>query len=131
MRAQLRRKYGVLFMKKIFLGTIVAVLCLFTTSQLAFAHAVLVSSTPAASSTMRGPGVAIDLKFNSRVDGTRSRLLLVMPNGATQGLTLLKQDAPEELVARAELGPGSYTIRWQAVAADGHISRGEIPFTVK
>lgn len=118
-------------MKKIFLGIIVAVFCLFAASPLAFAHAVLVSSTPAASSAMRGPGVAIDLKFNSRVDGAHSRLLLIMPNGATQGLTLLKQDAPEELKARAELGPGSYTIRWQAVAADGHISRGEIPFTVK
>ena len=117
-------------MKKTFLAAIVAIACLFGASQLAFAHAVLVSSTPAANSTMRGPGVAVDLKFNSRVDGSRSRLLLVMPNGATQGLTLLKQPAPEELVARAEVGPGSYIIRWQAVAADGHISRGEIPFTV-
>ena len=118
-------------MKKTFLAAIVAIACLFGASQLAFAHAVLVASMPAANSTMRGPGVAIDLKFNSRVDGTRSRLILVMPNGASQGLTLLKQDAPEELKARAELGPGSYTIRWQAVAADGHISRGEIPFTIK
>ena len=29
------------------------------------------------------------------------------------------------------LKPGAYSIRWQVLAPDGHISRGEIPFTVK
>ena len=61
----------------------------------------------------------------------RSRLTLVLPGGATQPLALLKQPAPEELAAHAELTPGAYTLRWQALAADGHISRGEIPFTVQ
>ena len=36
---------------------------------MAFAHAVLVTSTPAKDSTVEGPDVAITLKYNSRVDG--------------------------------------------------------------
>jgi methionine-rich copper-binding protein CopC len=75
--------------------------------------------------------VAIDLKFNSRVDGARSRLILVLPGGATQVLALVKQPASQELAARAELEPGAYMLRWQAVAEDGHITRGEIPFKVQ
>jgi methionine-rich copper-binding protein CopC len=118
-------------MKKVIVSAALALICLFAASPLALAHALLVSSTPAVHGIVHGPGVAVDLKFNSRVDGSRSRLILVFPNGATQALALVKQPAPEELAARAELEPGAYTLRWQAVAADGHITRGEIPFKVQ
>jgi copper resistance protein C len=118
-------------MKKAIFTAAASLVTLFALSPLALAHAILVASTPAARTTLRGPGVAVDLKFNSRVDGKRSRLVLVFPNGATQVLALVKQPAPEELAARAELEPGAYTLRWQAVAADGHITRGEIPFKVQ
>ena len=118
-------------MKKSFISAVFGILCLLPAGPLAFAHALLVASNPAVNGTVHGPGVGVDLKFNSRVDGARSRLILVMPNGATQILALEKQPAPEELAARAELEPGAYTLRWQVVAADGHISRGEIPFKVQ
>ena len=117
--------------KKVLISATLGLTCLFAASPLALAHALLVTSTPAVHGTVKGPGIAVDLKFNSRVDGQRSRLTLVLPNGATQTLALVKQPAPEELAARAELEPGAYTLRWQAVAADGHITRGEIPFTVR
>jgi len=28
------------------------------------------------------------------------------------------------------LAAGAYRLRWQVLASDGHITRGEIPFTV-
>ena len=118
-------------MKKAILSIAATLVTLFAFSPLALAHALLVTSTPAQHGAVRGPGVAVDLKFNSRVDGKRSRLVLVFPNGATQALALIPQPAPEELAARAELEPGAYTLRWQAVAADGHITRGEISFKVQ
>jgi hypothetical protein len=100
--------------------------------KLAFAHAVLVASTPAANTTVKGPEIAIHLKFNSRIDGERSRLYLVNSSGKSQMLTLTPQDAPDTLGAKSmKLNAGAYTIRWQALAADGHITRGEIPFTVE
>jgi methionine-rich copper-binding protein CopC len=118
-------------MKKLFVGISLGLVTLFAASPLALAHALLVASTPSIHGTVHGPGVAVDLKFNSRVDGTRSRLILVLPNGGNQVLSLMKQSTPEELAARVELEPGTYSLRWQAVAADGHISRGEIPFKVQ
>ncbi|WP_169746964.1 copper resistance CopC family protein [Edaphobacter aggregans] len=96
------------------------------------AHAVLVVSTPSAHATVKGPEMTVHLKFNSRIDGTRSRLYLVEPSGQVRMLTLAPQDAADSLAAESvKLSAGEYTIRWQVLAADGHITRGEIPFVVQ
>ncbi len=115
------------------MGLFVAVLSLLLlTPRDALAHAVLVSSTPAAHASVKGPHVAIQLKFNSRIDGAHSRLYLVGPDGKVKTLVLAGHAAPDELAAQSvRLSAGAYTIRWQALATDGHITRGEIPFTVE
>jgi copper resistance protein C len=118
-------------MKKNLLGALLVVTCLIAASQLAFAHAVLVSSTPKIHGSVHGPSIDVDLKFNSRVDGARSSLSLVMPGGTVQPLAVEKQTMPNELGAHAQLGPGKYTLHWTALATDGHITRGEVPFTVE
>jgi len=104
---------------------------LFLIPRIALAHAILVSSTPAANAVVREDSTAVELRFNSRVDGQRSRLTLVLPNGQTQPLPLEKQTAATTLNSHLAAKPGSYIIRWQALSTDGHITRGEIPFTVR
>lgn len=99
--------------------------------RVALAHAMLVSSTPAANATVHAGEAAIELRFNSRVDGARSMLMLVKPDGSTEKLMLDKQHGPTMLNGHAALTQGKYSIRWQALAPDGHITRGEIPFTVQ
>ena len=114
-------------------AAVVALVCacfVFGFSPAAFAHARLVSSTPAAGSTAHGPGVAITLRFDSRVDGARSHLALMMPDGKIKPLKIVS-DGASELDAHSTLPPGRYTIRWQALSTDGHITRGEIPFAVR
>lgn len=99
--------------------------------RLAMAHAVLVQSTPQRNGHVTGPDVAIVLQYNSRVDGTRSALSLLAPDGQVKKLVIESQSAPNRLSAKAAgLGKGSYVLRWQAVASDGHITRGEVPFHV-
>jgi len=117
-------------MKTRLLSITVLVASLLVSSSLAFAHAVLLSSTPKAHETLHGPSLNIDLKFNSRVDGSRSSLSVMTSDGSVKALSLSKQVEPNELTARAQLAPGNYTLRWQALAVDGHITRGQIPFTV-
>jgi len=97
----------------------------------ALAHALLVSSTPAANATVHAGNIAIELRYNSRVDGQRSTITLVAPDGHRQPLVLEGQRTPTTLNARAALQPGNYTLRWQALSTDGHITRGEIPFRVQ
>ncbi len=67
----------------------------------AAAHAILMESMPAADGAVTGPRVALTLRYNSRIDRKRSRLTLTAPDKG-----------------------------WQVLAIDGHITRGDIPFTV-
>lgn len=116
--------------KKIFVpALLLSVLLLLP--RIALAHATLVSSTPAANAILRADNTTVELRFNSRVDGQRSRLTLVLPGGQTQPLSLEKQTAATTLNSHLTLKAGHYIIRWQALSTDGHITRGEIPFTVR
>ena len=100
-------------------------------TQVCWAHAILKESSPALNSTVKGPDVAINLRYNVRIDGTRSRLHLVAPDGTVSTLTIADQATPDTLQTHAAgLKPGAYKLQWQVLASDGHMSRGEIPFTV-
>jgi copper resistance protein C len=100
-------------------------------SHPAWAHAILMESKPALNSSVKGPDVAIWLRFNVRVDGSRSRVRLVKPDGSVVTLTLPKQSSPDILQSSASgLAPGAYKLQWNVLASDGHMSKGEVPFTV-
>ena len=97
----------------------------------AAAHAILLESNPPLKSAVTGPRVPIKLRFNVRVDALRSRLTLIHPDGSSQALEISKQTPADTLLAEANgLTSGAYRLRWQVLASDGHITRGEIPFTV-
>ena len=96
------------------------------------AHAILKSSSPAIGATVAGPNLELTLTFNVRIDAARSKLHLLKPDASTIELPLVKHASADTLGSKLTgLKPGAYTIRWQVLAPDGHISRGEIPFTVK
>jgi methionine-rich copper-binding protein CopC len=96
------------------------------------AHAILMRSNPEAHAAISGASLSIELHYNSRVDGARSKLTLTGPDGKDADLGRVSQPAADTLVSSAShLTPGEYQLHWIALAADGHISRGEIPFTVK
>src|ERR1700683_2521832 len=100
--------------------------------RLALAHAVLVSSTPHKDAAVSGPDIAINLKYNSRVDGARSTLSLLKPDGTVEKIDAVAQPAPDVLSATGHgLTKGAYVLRWQVLASDGHITRGEVPFEVQ
>jgi hypothetical protein len=98
----------------------------------AHAHAIIVSAQPAIGATLAKPDVAVQLRFNSRIDPRRSRLQLIGPGGRTTSLAIAK-DRPPDVVAAgaAALESGSYRLRWQVMSVDGHITRGDIPFDVQ
>jgi methionine-rich copper-binding protein CopC len=95
----------------------------------AVAHAVLVDSAPAANATVPAGHAAMTLRFNSRIDHARSRLTLVAPDHAETRLPITPDGAADVMATTADLRPGEYTMRWQVLALDGHITRGEVPFT--
>ena len=95
-------------------------------------HAILKSSSPANGGSVTRTDVPVKLTFNVRVDAARSKLQLVMPDASIAELPLVKWPSPDTLVSKLSgLKAGAYAIRWQVLAPDGHISRGEISFTVR
>ena len=111
---------------------IFVVALLAASSRPALAHAVLVSSTPQKNTAVSGPDITINLKYNSRVDGARSTLSLLKPDGTVEKIGAPAQVAPDVLSATGHgLAKGAYVLRWQVLATDGHITRGEVPFQVQ
>jgi methionine-rich copper-binding protein CopC len=111
--------------------TICGVVASFLMVRTAEAHAVLVESNPALNGQVSGPDVPVQLRFNVRIDVSRSRLALLRSDGSTQSLELGKPTSADTLTSQAKgLAPGEYRLRWQVLASDGHLTRGEISFTV-
>ena len=110
--------------------TLAALLCLgLLLPQAAQAHAVLVESLPAPKAEVAGSRIEVNLHYNSRVDAKRSRLALKGPSGlkvleVRQGKT--EADLATEITG---LPAGRYVLHWDVLSVDGHVSRGQIPFT--
>ena len=101
-------------------------------APICLAHAVLMESTPKINSTVQGPDLDITLRFNVRVDGSRSRILLLAYDGRSTALAIAKQSKPNILQTHASrLKAGAYKLQWNVLASDGHMSKGDVPFTVK
>lgn len=96
----------------------------------AAAHAILLSSHPASKATIPPGPLRLDLTFNSRIDATRSSLTLTRPDKTRTPVPLLSVSEPDRLTAVTEVEPGPHVLRWQVLALDGHITRGDVPFTV-
>ena len=110
-------------------STILLALALMTANHSARAHAILMESQPPALATLPPGPAQVTLRFNSRIDQARSRLEL---RGKGPPLTLkLAATRPDTLSAQTALAPGEWILRWQVLAVDGHITRGDVPFTVK
>ena len=105
-----------------------AIVALLLARYSAEGHAILKETSPAAGSTVNGPDVPIMLKFNVRVDATRSKLQLITPDNQMVDLSVEKQNSPDTLNTKATgLKAGEYKIAWQVLAPDGHITRGLVP----
>jgi hypothetical protein len=105
-------------------------LALVLVPAVAQAHAILEDSQPPIGGSVAAGALALTLRFNSRLDRVRSRLTLTRPDHSQASLPIDPGGAPNVLTAHATLTPGAYSVRWQVLAVDGHITRGDVPFTV-
>jgi copper resistance protein C len=96
----------------------------------AAAHAILIASQPREGGSVPAGKVAIHLQYNSRIDRARSRLTLTSPDRSQATLPIAAAGAPDEMNTAATLTPGAYVLRWQVLAIDGHITRGDVTFNV-
>ena len=111
--------------RRTLLGAILAL-----TPGLAHAHAILEDSQPPAGGAVPAGAVKLRLRYNSRIDRARSRLTLTRPDHSQVVLPIDPDGPPDIMTTQTELSPGAYSVRWQVLAIDGHITRGDVPFTV-
>jgi methionine-rich copper-binding protein CopC len=98
----------------------------------ASAHAIVVSARPAMNSTVTVGDLDVRMAFNSRIDGKRSRLALQAPDATVTPIELEPDAPPGVLIGRARTAAaGLWTLRWQVLSVDGHITQGEIKFFVR
>ena len=102
------------------------------TARTAGAHAVIIDSIPAVDAVVLAGDSDVTLHFNSRIDHQRSRLTLVAPDGGASSLAIVPDSEPDVVAAKMSgLAAGQYRLRWQVLAIDGHLTRGDIRFSVK
>lgn len=106
-------------------------LFLFAGSPAAFAHAILVHSTPADQAVVHSHQVDVALEYDSRIEASRCTVRLTDSTGKAVPLQMEPSTKTAELKAVAHnLENGKYQIHWQVLASDGHITRGDVAFTV-
>ena len=103
-------------------------------APLAFAHAQYVSSNPANGAQVSTAPANVTITFDDDLDPTATAIVVTGPNGQTisNGKTVVTIEAPKvATVPIAASGPGSYTIKWHAVADDDKaVTEGSFGFTV-
>lgn len=95
------------------------------------AHAIIVETDPKPNAELAGQPFDFRLRFNSRIDPLRSRMVVIDEGGKETALTLkVVPDADRMEASVSGLAPGAYRLRWQVLAVDGHVTRGDIPFRI-
>ena len=110
--------------------SLLAGLCLCLVGSGARAHAILEQSQPPRDGSVAAGRVNIVFTYNSRIDRDRSRLTLIGPDRQETVLRLSPDGPPNIIRATVNLTSGAYAVRWQVLAIDGHITRGDLPFKV-
>lgn len=105
------------------------------------AHVDLAASTPAAGTTAKAPKI-LTLTFSQPVNQTNaaaSIIMTAMPGMANHGEMAIRNFTKSwsddsktlTLTLKKPLPTGSYEVRWQAAASDGHAMSGTLSFEVR
>lgn len=97
------------------------------------AHAALVSSAPAARSTLSAPPSRVTLTFSERLEPAYAHVTVWNAAGAQVDLRdgALDRDTRKVLaVSLPPLPPGRYTVRYRVLSVDGHVVEASFVFTV-
>ncbi|MFN8057920.1 MAG: copper resistance protein CopC [Vicinamibacterales bacterium] len=105
---------------------------LLTTVAVLSAHMKLTKTVPASGETLTAKPAAVQLTFNEKPNAAVSRISL---SGAAGDVKLGSVHTTDEKTIVADvtgaMGDGDYSIKWQSAGDDGHVQKGEIPFSLR
>ena len=113
-------------------GLTAALILLWTSAV--WAHAFPVRQTPAAGAELATAPKEIRIEFDDALEPAFSSLTVTDSTGRQVGTVksqVLSSDAKVMVLAIPVLPPGTYRVKWIAVAHDGHRTQGGYMFRVK
>ncbi len=98
------------------------------------AHVALVAATPVPGSTIGQPPKTIRIRFDQVPDPKFNGITLLDTSGNPVAGGAAMAEAGDssvvEVALTGKLVPGLYTVAWQALASDGHLTKGNYSFTL-
>jgi len=108
-------------------------LALLAFTQAAWSHAKPTQRTPAADAVVAAPS-EVSIAFSETLEPALSSITVDAADGRAVSAAPAAVDARDGKRLRVKLPalvPGRYTVKWVAVAVDGHRTEGHYVFTVK
>ncbi|MBI3763704.1 MAG: copper resistance protein CopC, partial [Chloroflexi bacterium] len=116
------------------LASCAALALLFAIATPAFAHAVLIRSSPAPNAALAMPPAQVELWLTEPVEAAFTQIKVLDTSGARvdDGATRVDPGDPAHVtVGLRSMGDGVYTVSWKALSSvDGHVTLGAFPFAV-
>jgi len=94
----------------------------------AAARSILVRSSPAAGSSVKGPVDSLELRFDP--PARLGEVTVTGPDGMMPMMVTSVGEVSDYSLPLSDLGPGSYTVNWKATAA-GKNYQGDFGFNVR
>lgn len=97
------------------------------------AHARLERSEPKANSTLKQPPKTLELWFSEELEASMSTVTVSDDTGrrVDKNNATVAEGNKKLQIDLADLGPGTYTVDWKALSADGHTMKGKFTFTIE
>jgi copper transport protein len=117
---------------RVLVALVVVVTSLVVSIGTAGAHAVLLSTSPAADADLEQAPTEIVLEFTETVSAADDAVVVLDPSGATVEPEQVRATNTSVVATLPELSAdGSYTVTWKVVSADGHPVRGAFLFHLR
>lgn len=115
---------------RLWLNAVMAIVLLLSLPVWASAHANLEQSVPLQGAELKESPQEIRVKFTEKINPKLSRLVLEQENGEAIAGQLSSEDDIWLIYRIPKLEPGVYTVKWQNLSVDTHVTEGSFRFSV-
>jgi methionine-rich copper-binding protein CopC len=105
-------------------------------SGLAWAHAIVIASSPQNGAALSQPPERVILRFNAKIEKSLAHATLTASDGRLIPLPIPvgehgSKETPNHLeIPLPPLAPGVYVIHYKVLATDGHATQGVLRFSI-
>jgi copper resistance protein C len=112
------------------LSALLALAIIHASAGLARAHAYPAVSTPNNGASLKEPPREVRIQFTEGIELAFSQIVVKGPNGEVVSQGKLRKLSDDTVAIDLKpLLPGNYTVEWQALSVDTHVTDGVLRFT--